>query len=71
MHKTANVLNRVATSVPPAMKQDLREIRMVPDRETAETWRRLQGENRLPKVVYGVTFRDGIEVIEAVSQNAA
>jgi transposase-like protein len=28
----------------------------------AKTWRRLNGQNQLPKIVEGVTFRDGIEV---------
>lgn len=28
----------------------------------AKSWRRLQGQNQLPKVVNGVTFHDGIEV---------
>jgi transposase-like protein len=28
----------------------------------AKSWRRLQGQNQLPKVINGVTFRDGIEV---------
>jgi len=28
----------------------------------AKSWRRLQGQNQLPKVVSGVTFRDGVEV---------
>jgi len=28
----------------------------------SKSWRRLQGQNQLPKVVSGVTFRDGIEV---------
>jgi putative transposase len=28
----------------------------------AKSWRRLRGQNQLPKVVSGVTFRDGIEV---------
>ena len=37
----------------------------------AKTWRRLNGENQLPKVIRGVTFRDGIEVTEAASQSAA
>jgi putative transposase len=37
----------------------------------AKTWRRLKGENQLPKVIQGVTFRDGVEVIEAPTQNAA
>ncbi|QCO04883.1 IS256 family transposase [Azospirillum argentinense] len=155
VHKTANVLNKVAKTVQPAMKQDLREIWMAPDRASAQiaidvfakkyaakygkavecltkdrdallafydfpaehwdhvrtsnpiesvfatvrhrtvrtkgalsqntaklmvfklitaaakTWRRLQGENQLPKVIRGVTFRDGVEVTEAASQNAA
>jgi putative transposase len=154
-HKTVNVLNKVAKSVQPTLKQDLREIWMAPDRAAAQaaldvfvkkyaakyakavecltkdrdallafydfpaehwdhirttnpiesvfatvrhrtfrtkgalsqetaklmvfklitaaakTWRRLQGENLLPKVIRGVTFRDGIEVTEAASQNAA
>ena len=155
VHKTANVLNKVAKSVQPAMKIDLREIWRSPDRAAAEatinifaekygvkyakavecltkdrrqmlafydfpaehwdhlrtsnpiesvfatvrhrtvrtkgslstttaklmvfklvtaaarTWRRLKGENQLPKVVSGVRFADGIEVIHAPSQNAA
>ena len=27
-----------------------------------QSWRRLQGQNQLPKIIEGVTFRDGIEV---------
>ena len=30
----------------------------------AKTWRRLKGENQLPKVVQGIKFQNGIEVIE-------
>jgi transposase-like protein len=37
----------------------------------AKTWRRLQGQNQLPKVVQGVTFADGVEVTEASTQSAA
>ena len=37
----------------------------------SRTWRRLKGENQLPKVVAGVTFRDGTEVIEHPSTRAA
>ena len=37
----------------------------------AKTWRRLKGENQLPKVVQGVTFTNGIEVIRTPAQNAA
>ncbi|KAA5609572.1 IS256 family transposase [Rhodovastum atsumiense] len=37
----------------------------------AKTWRRLKGENQLPKVVRGVRFRNGLEVIETSVQTAA
>jgi len=37
----------------------------------SKTWRRLNGEKQLPKVIEGVRFQDGIEVIETPSQNAA
>jgi transposase-like protein len=37
----------------------------------AKTWRRLQGENQLPKVIRGVTFRDGVEVADTPEQTAA
>ncbi|MEE3503838.1 IS256 family transposase [Acidiphilium acidophilum] len=37
----------------------------------AKTWRKLNGENQLPKVIQGITFRDGVEVIETPAQNAA
>ena len=28
----------------------------------SQSWRRLQGQNQLPKIIEGVTFRDGIEI---------
>jgi hypothetical protein len=37
----------------------------------AKTWRRLKGENQLPKVVRGVKFKNGVEVIETPAHNAA
>lgn len=37
----------------------------------SRTWRRLKGENQLPKVVAGVRFRDGTEVIDGQSTRAA
>jgi putative transposase len=154
VHKAANVLNKVPVSIQPAVKHDLREIWMAPDRATAETaidrfaekyapkydravdclvkdretlltffdfpaehwdhlrsanpiesvfatvrhrtvrtkgslsqataktmvfklvmtaartWRRLKGENQLPKVIDGVKFKDGIEVAAAAPQAA-
>jgi transposase-like protein len=155
VHKTANVLNKVALSVQAGMKKDLREIYMAPNRAGAEvaidvfaekyqakygkavecltkdreallaffefpaehwdhlrttnpiesvfatvrhrtvrtkgslssttaklmvfkllcaaskTWRRLKGTNQLPKVVAGVRFQDGIEVIQVPASHAA
>jgi transposase-like protein len=155
VHKTANVLNKAAKSVQPAMKQGLREVWMAPNRAAAEkaingfalkygakydkavecltkdreallaffdfpaehwvhlrttnpiesvfatvrhrtvrtkgslspktarlmvfklvaaaakTWRKLKGENLLPKVVQGARFRDGVEIIETPAQHAA
>jgi putative transposase len=37
----------------------------------ARTWRRLKGENQLPKVIEGVTFKDGVEVTTADAHDAA
>ncbi len=37
----------------------------------AKTWRRLKGENQLPKVVQGVTFTNGVEVTNTPKQTAA
>ena len=37
----------------------------------SKTWRRLKGENQLPKVVAGVIFRDGTEVIARPDHRAA
>ena len=155
VHKTANVLNKVALSVQATMKTGLREIYLAPSRALAEaaidvfaekyrakhdkavecltkdreallaffdfpaehwdhlrttnpiesvfatvrhrtvrtkgslspttaklmvfklivaaskTWRRLKGTNQLPKVVGGVRFQDGVEVIEAPANHAA
>ncbi|MGZ2454366.1 hypothetical protein ACVIRO_007183 [Rhizobium ruizarguesonis] len=31
----------------------------------ARTWRRLKGQNQLPKLIAGAKFQDGIEVIES------
>jgi transposase-like protein len=155
VHKTANVLNKVALSVQANMKTDLREVYLAPNRASAEvaidvfaekyaakhgkavecltkdreallalydfpaehwdhlrttnpiesvfatvrhrtvrtrgslspttaklmvfkllnaaskTWRRLKGSNQLPKVIGGVRFQDGIEVIEVPANYAA
>jgi transposase-like protein len=155
VHKTTNVLNKVALSVQTNMKKDLREVYLAPNRASAEvaidvfaekygakydkavecltkdreallalyefpaehwdhlrttnpiesvfatvrhrtvrtkgslspttarlmvfkllcaaskTWRRLKGTNQLPKVIAGVRFENGIEVIEVPANHAA
>lgn len=37
----------------------------------AKIWRRLKGDNQLPKVVQGVSFRNGVEITSTPAQNAA
>jgi putative transposase len=37
----------------------------------AKTWRRLKGENQLPKVIQGITFTNGVKVINTPAQSAA
>jgi hypothetical protein len=37
----------------------------------AKTWHKLKGENQLPKVIQGVTFKNGVEVIHTPAQHAA
>jgi transposase-like protein len=155
VHKTANILNKVALSVQANMKKDLREVYLAPNRASAEvaidvfaekygakydkavecltkdrdallalydfpaehwdhlrttnpiesvfatvrhrtvrtkgslssttaklmvfkllctaskTWRRLKGTNQLPKVIAGVKFENGIEVIDVPANHAA
>jgi putative transposase len=36
----------------------------------SKTWRRLMGEKQLPKVINGVKFRDGIEVVSEIKSAA-
>jgi hypothetical protein len=37
----------------------------------AKTWRKLKGENQLPKVIQGIRFQNGVDVIQTTAQNAA
>jgi hypothetical protein len=48
----------------------LARLRVVRE-QIAKTWRRLKGENQLPKVVQGVKFQNGIEVIKMSAHHAA
>ena len=36
-----------------------------------KSWRRLDGHNQLPKVILGVRFADGMEVVRSQHQVAA
>ena len=37
----------------------------------SKTWRRLKGTNQLPKIIAGVRFENGIEVIDVPANHAA
>ena len=37
----------------------------------AKSWRRLNGRNQLPKLILGVKFADGNEVVRSQAQAAA
>ena len=37
----------------------------------SKTWRRLKGENRLPMVIAGVKFTDGVAITATHDQHAA
>ncbi len=52
-----------------ALSQDTARLKLV--MVAARTWRRLKGESQLPKLVQGVKFRNGVEVIDTPAQNAA
>jgi putative transposase len=41
------------------------------DAIAAKTWRRLKGEDQLPKVIRGVAFKNGVEVTDTPAQTAA
>jgi hypothetical protein len=36
----------------------------------SRTWRRLKGQNQLPKVVNGIKFKDGIETVAEIKSAA-
>jgi len=38
--------------------------------EASKTWRRLNGQNQLPKVINGVKFKDGIEAAAEIKSAA-
>jgi len=40
-------------------------------RAASKTWRRLKGRNQLPKLIQGVKFRNGVEVIDGNETSAA
>ncbi len=36
-----------------------------------KSWHRLKGHNQLPKIILGIKFTDGIEVVRLQAQTAA
>ena len=84
VHKTANILNKLPKSLHTKAKRALQEIWMAANKTALamvfklvegaqKTWRRIDGHNQLPKLMLGVKFTDGIEVIgnSAAPQAAA
>jgi len=56
-------LRRRTVRMPGALSQDTARLMVFKLMiAAAKSWPRLRGQNQLPKVVSGVTFRDGIEV---------
>jgi IS30 family transposase len=60
-----DAIARTITSLPEQLRRSLTWD------QGAKTWRRLKGENQLPKVLAGVTFRNGVEVTDTSKQSAA
>ena len=46
-------------------------IRLPPAEAAEKTWRRLNGHNQLPKIILGIKFTDGIEIVRSQAQTAA
>src|SRR5918997_1574788 len=55
-----------------ALSQDTARLMVFkPVMAAAKAWRRLKGENQLPKLIRGVTFKNGVEVSSTPAQHAA
>ena len=40
-------------------------------KEAEKRWLKLRGKNQLPKLIRGITFTDGLEIVETQNKNAA
>ena len=60
-----------AGAMPPVVNGGLQLMVFKLVMAAARTWRRLKGENQLPKVIEGVRFEDGIEVTTVDAKDAA
>jgi len=73
--RTSNPIESVFATVRPrtkgALSQDTARLMVLKLVMAAKTWRRLKGENQLPKVVQGATPRNGVEVTNTPAQNVA
>jgi transposase-like protein len=76
VHKTANILNKLPKSVSAKAKTDLQgclsrdktRVMVFKLIKAAEkNWPRLRGRNQLPKLITGVKFVDGVEVVPKTS----
>ena len=50
---------------------DLSDFPGPPHTTASKTWRRLMGNNQLPKVIEGVRFKDGMQIDETKTRAAA
>ena len=71
--RTTNVVESSFATVPQGCLSNKTALAMIFKlAEAAErSWRRLDGHNQLPKVILGVKFTDGIEVVRSQAQTAA
>jgi len=65
--RAAEASRRLSTSCPSISSDGAATLASAKPRR----WRRLNGENQLPKVVQGVKFQNGIEVIAMPAYHAA
>jgi len=54
-----------------SLKQDCTRDDLQAAQAAEKSWHRLRGHNQLPKVILGVKFNDGIEVVSSQAQPAA
>ena len=65
-----SVTRRSPEPFPAPLSQDTARLMVKLVMAASRTWRRLQGQNQLPKVVNGIKFKDGIEAVAEIKSAA-